>query len=130
MKIIRCDKGKPDAVSFAFQRKPMTFPVQMTVITGFHMITLQQGENFGAGIPLIKRRIMEKTYFFMVGSRFERGFKPQQLPAKDLFIRGFGVLLKKPASRAAKRRFTEKVAVVVEKIQFMKAVFRKKTVSF
>ena len=120
--IVRCHQMVLHLPPDSFHRKAMAASVQVSVVADFYPILFQKCDDLRAGIALITGRIMQKTELGMLPRRLQRGLQPDQFPAEHLFIVARLVLLIKPPPCAAQGCLTIEMAIIVEKLQRMKAI--------
>ena len=60
--------------------------VEVSVEAPLHPVALQQGQDLGAGIALVERRVVEEAQLGLLPRRLQRRLQPDELPVEDLLV--------------------------------------------
>lgn len=103
----------------------------MAVKAAAYLILFQKRQNFRTLIALVPGRIVQKNQFWLLPSRLQGGFQPDQLPSEHLLIMLPGpLLLEEPAPGSTDGVRSIIKAVVVQKMQVFKPVFPAELIKF
>ena len=105
--------------------------VQMSVIAALGAVAVDEFEQLRTPVALVERRIVQEAEDGPLPRRLERGLQPQCLARKHLArVRAGGVLLIKPAARAAEGIVPVEEAVVEQNVNAFDAVRLEKFLHF
>ena len=125
--IIRGNEGIVGLSAPSLKGTAVRGAVQMSVIAALGAVAVDELEQLRTPVALVERRIVQEAEDGPLPRRLERGLQPQRLARKHLArVRAGGVLLIKPAARAAEGIVPVEEAVVEQNVNAFDAVRREK----